>query len=386
MDLVSGEFWGRNPHDELTWLRANDPVHLDEVNGVWGITRYDHVKEISKDPASFSSAGGIRPDSPAIPMMIDMDDPAHFARRKLVNKGFTPQRVRDLQPKIEGIVDRLLDRVAEQPTCDLVWDVAAWLPLIVIGDSLGFEEADHPTLLEWSDDLMKGLGTDDPALLEKQAEAAIGYAMHVAAVVADRREQARDDLISILVHAEVDGDRLGDEELMHETLLLLIGGDETSRHVMTGGAYQLLRDRAQWDALREDRTLLPGAIEEMLRWVTPIKNMCRTATADIDFHGKTIREGQKVMLLYPSANRDEDVFDEPFRFDIRRTPNEHVAFGFGPHFCLGAALARLELTVLFDRLLDRVPDLRILDETEPAYRPANFVSGYETLPVALTPG
>jgi cytochrome P450 family 142 subfamily A polypeptide 1 len=146
MDLVSGEFWGRNPHDELAWLRANDPVHLDEANGVWGITRYEHVKAISKDPKTFSSTGGIRPDSPPIPMMIDMDDPAHFARRKLVNKGFTPQRVRDLQPKIEGIVDRLLDRVEGQPTCDLVWDVAAWLPLVVIGDSLGFEEEDHPTL------------------------------------------------------------------------------------------------------------------------------------------------------------------------------------------------------------------------------------------------
>jgi cholest-4-en-3-one 26-monooxygenase len=383
VDLVSGEFWGRNPHEELTWLRANDPVHFDDVNGVWGVTRYADVKAVSKDPTTYSSAGGIRPDSPAIPMMIDMDDPAHFARRKLVNKGFTPQRVRDLQPKIEGIVDRLLDRVAGQPSCDLVWDVAAWLPLIVIGDSLGFAEEDHPTLLQWSDDLMRGLGTDDPDLLTAQAEAAIGYAGYVAGVVAARREQAQDDLISILVHAEVDGDRLGDDELMHETLLLLIGGDETSRHVMTGGAYQLLRDRSQWDALRADRSLLPGAIEEMLRWVTPIKNMCRTATADVELGGRLVREGQKLMLLYPSANRDEEVFDDPFTFDIRRTPNEHVAFGFGPHFCLGASLARLELTVLFDRLLDRFPDLSLVSEDEPAFRPANFVSGYESLPVAL---
>ena len=383
MDLVSGEFWGRNPHDELAWLRANDPVHLDEANDVWGITRYEHVKAISKDPKTFSSAGGIRPETGAIPMMIEMDDPAHFARRKLVNKGFTPQRVRDLQPKIEAIVDRLLDKVEGQPTCDLVWDVAAWLPLVVIGDSLGFAEQDHPTLLEWSDDLMRGLGSGDPELVEKQALAAIGYAGYIAEVVADRRAKARDDLVSILVHAEVDGDQLADEELMHETLLLLIGGDETSRHVMTGGAYQLLKDRAQWDALRADRSLLPGAIEEMLRWVTPIKNMCRTATADVEFHGKTIREGQKLMLLYPSANRDEDVFDDPFRFDIRRTPNEHVAFGFGPHFCLGAALARLELTVLFDRLLDRVPQLELVEETEPTFRAANFVSGYESMPVRL---
>jgi cytochrome P450 family 142 subfamily A polypeptide 1 len=383
MDLVSGDFWGRNPHEELAWLRANDPVHLDEANGVWGITRYADVKAVSKDPKTFSSAGGIRPETGPIPMMIDMDDPAHLARRKLVNKGFTPQRVRDLQPRIEAIVDRLLDRLEGQPGCDLVWDIAAWLPLVLIGDALGFEEDDHPTLLQWSDDLMRGLGSSDPALLERTTEAFLGYQAYIAKVVADRRQQAHDDLISILVHAEVDGHSLSDDDLLHETLLLLIGGDETSRHVMTGGAYQLLADRSNWEALRADRSLLPGAVEEMLRWVTPIKNMCRTATRDVELHGKVIREGQKVMLLYPSANRDEDVFEEPFRFDIGRSPNEHVAFGFGPHFCLGASLARLELTVLFDRLLDRLPDLRLAGPDEPAHRAANFVSGYETLPVLL---
>jgi cytochrome P450 family 142 subfamily A polypeptide 1 len=383
MDLVSGEFWGRNPHEELAWLRANDPVHFDEANGVWGITRYDHVREISKDPERFSSTGGIRPDNGPMPMMIEMDDPAHLARRKLVNKGFTPRRVRDLEPKIAKIVDRLIDGIEHQGGCDLVWDLAAWVPLILIGDALGVEEDDHPTLLEWSDDLMRGLGATDPDLLARTADAFAGYQAYSQRVVADRRERARDDLISILVHAEVDGARLDDEELLFESLLLLIGGDETSRHVMTGGAYQLLLDRRNWEALRADRTLLPGAIEEMLRWVTPIKNMCRAATDDVDFHGRTIRAGQKVMLLYPSANRDEDQFPDASRFDIRRAPNEHVAFGFGPHFCLGASLARLELTVLFDRLLDRLPELRLLDDAEPAYRPANFVSGYESLPVAF---
>ena len=384
MDLVSGTFWGTNPHEGLTWLREHDPVHFDEENGIWGITRYEHVREISKAPQTFSSAGGIRPDNGPIPMMIDMDDPAHLARRKLVNKGFTPQRVRDLEPRIITIVDRLLDKIAPLGACDLVWDVAAWLPLTLIGEALGFAEEDHPTLLEWSDDLMRGLGTDDPVLLGKTMDAAIGYQAYIAKVVADRRLQARDDLISILVDAEVDGDRLDDEELQYETLLLLIGGDETSRHVMTGGTYQLLADRSQWEAVRADRSLLPGAVEEMLRWVTPIKNMCRVATRDVDFHGKTIAEGQKLMLLYPSANRDEDHFPDPFRFDIRRTPNEHVAFGFGPHFCLGASLARLELMVFFDRLLDRFGDLQLADDAEPSNRAANFVSGYEHLPVTFT--
>jgi cytochrome P450 family 142 subfamily A polypeptide 1 len=387
MDLVSGEFWGRDPHEELAWLRANDPVHLDEANGVWGITRYDHVREISKDPATFSSAGGIRPDNGPMPMMIDMDDPAHLARRKLVNKGFTPKQVRALEPKIAKIVDQLvdqvIDKVEQQGRCDLVWDLAAWVPLVLIGDALGVEERDHPTLLQWSDDLMRGLGRTDPELLARTAEAFSGYQAYSRRVIADRRQRAQDDLISILVHAEVDGVSLDDEELLFESLLLLIGGDETSRHVMTGGAYQLLAHREQWDELRADRSLLPGAVEEMLRWVTPIKNMCRTATTDVDFHGRTIRAGQKVMLLYPSANRDEDQFPDPFRFDIHRSPNEHVAFGFGPHFCLGASLARLELTVLFDRLLDRLPGLRLVDDAEPAHRAANFVSGYEAMPVTF---
>jgi cytochrome P450 family 142 subfamily A polypeptide 1 len=170
-------------------------------------------------------------------------------------------------------------------------------------------------------------------------------------------------------------------ELIFETLLILIGGDETTRHVISGGAYQVLRDRDQWERLREDRALLNSAVEEMLRWVSPIKNMARTTTADLDFHGAQMRKGDKVLLLYSSANRDEDHFDDPFTFDIARAPNDHLAFGAGPHFCLGASLARVELKVMFDRLLDRLPDLRLATDEEPSYRPANFISGYESLQV-----
>ena len=168
---------------------------------------------------------------------------------------------------------------------------------------------------------------------------------------------------------------------MHETLLILIGGDETTRHVITGGLYQLLTHREQWDAILADRALLPSAVEEMLRWVTPIKNMARTATRDVELRGQQIREGQKVLLLYPSANRDEEQFPDPFRFDITRSPNDHVAFGFGTHFCLGNSLARLELQVLFEQLLERLPTIQLVDPTEPSHRPANFVSGYETMKV-----
>jgi cytochrome P450 family 142 subfamily A polypeptide 1 len=256
------------------------------------------------------------------------------------------------------------------------------LPLVMIGDALGFEEADHPTLLKWSDDLMRGLGQDDPEKLTAMMEAFEGYTRYMGGVIADRRQAPRDDLTSILVHAEVDGDRFDDDTLVHETLLILIGGDETTRHVITGGLFQLMTHHEQWDALLADRSLLPSAVEEMLRWVSPIKNMARTATRDTELRGQQIRGGQKVLLLYPSANRDAEHFADPFRFDITRSPNEHVAFGFGTHFCLGNSLARLELQVMFEQLLDRMPGIHLVDAAEPQHRPANFVSGYETMKVA----
>jgi cholest-4-en-3-one 26-monooxygenase len=382
--IVSGDFWGGRPHEHLAWLRANDPVHWDEVGGVWGITTYADVKAVSADPATFSSAGGIRPDSGPTPMMIDMDDPDHLRRRKLVNRGFTPRRVRDLEPRITAVVDGLIDRFCESGTCDFVTDFAAWLPLVMIGDALGVAPEDHPTLLRWSDDLMKGQGASDDEAVMGMLAAFEGYTGYIGPVIEDRRRCPRGDLMSVLVEAEVDGDRLSDDELTFESLLILIGGDETTRHVITGGLYQLLADRSRWSRLVSDRSLVPAAVEESLRWVSPIKNMARTAARDVEFRGQAIREGQKLLLLYPSANRDETVFPDAGEFVLDRTPNEHVAFGFGPHFCLGASLARLEVRVAFERLLDRLPDLSLVTEAEPAARPANFVSGYESLPVAFS--
>jgi cytochrome P450 family 142 subfamily A polypeptide 1 len=385
IDLVNGDFWGGRPHEALAWLRRHDPVAWDESGGVWGVTTYDDVRAVSRQPEVFSSAGGIRPDAGPIPMMIDMDDPDHLRRRKLVNKGFTPQRVRAQRGRIREVVDRLIDQVCEQGSCDVVADIAAWLPLVMIGDALGVAPEDHPTLLRWSDDLMKGQGQSDEALVLAMIGAFEGYADYIRGVMEDRGRCPRDDLMSILVHAEMDGDRLDADAIVHESLLILIGGDETTRHVISGGLYQLLAEPSRWDRLRADRTLLPSAVEESLRWVSPIKNMARTATRDVDLHGRRIREGDKLLLLYPSANRDEDRFPDPFTFDPARTPNDHVAFGFGTHFCLGASLARLELQVAFETVLDRLPDIALVDDAEPASRPANFVSGYESMPVTFSP-
>ncbi len=382
IDFLSGAFWGRDPHEDLTWLRAHSPVHWD--GNVWGITRYDDVREISKQPDLFSNAGGIRPDAGPIPMMIDMDDPEHWQRRKLVNRGFTPRRVRPSEDRIREVCDEIIDRVCERGECDFVWDIAAPLPLIMIGDALGVAPEDRQTLLEWSDGMLRGL-TGDPAALGAATEAFAGYTEYAGQVIADRRAEPRDDLMSVLVHAEVDGDRLDHDSLVHESLLILVGGDETTRHVISGGGWQLLADRSRWDRLATDPGRLPGAVEEMLRWVSPIKNMARTVTRDVTFRDHPMEAGQKLLLLYPSANRDEAVFDDPFSFDIDRAPNDHVAFGFGSHFCLGNSLARLELRVMFEQLLARLPDLALVDEVEPTCRAANFISGYEAMPVRFGP-
>ncbi|HRW36307.1 MAG TPA: cytochrome P450 [Aquihabitans sp.] len=383
IDLISGAFWGRNPHDAFTWMRANAPVYWD--GHAWGISRYHDLKEISKDPLTFCNGQGIRADADALQMMIDMDDPEHFRRRKLVNKGYTPKRVRAREDEVRATCTEIIDRVCERGECDFVRDIAAWLPLIMIGNDLGVDVADREQLLEWSDAMISAL-TGDPESLEPATLAFIGYTEYANRVIADRTASPRDDLMSVLCHAEVDGDRLDHQAIIDESLLILIGGDETTRHVISGGGYQLLRDgRSEWDRLAADPELLATGIEEMLRWVTPIKNMNRTATRDVVVGDQQIREGDNVLLLYPSANRDEDVFDDPFRFDVARTPNEHVAFGFGTHFCLGNSLARLELRVMFEELLRRLPDLELVSEEEPAFRPANFVSGYETMPVRFTP-
>jgi cytochrome P450 family 142 subfamily A polypeptide 1 len=190
--------------------------------------------------------------------------------------------------------------------------------------------------------------------------------------------------MSVLVYAEIGGERLDDEALMQESLLILVGGDETTRHVITGGMEQLLRHPEQRRALADDPSRIPLAVEEMLRWVTPIQNMSRTLTRDVELRGQTLREGQKLLLLYPSGNRDEQVFEQPFRFDVRRRPNDHLAFGgYGAHFCLGSALARLELRVMFEELLARLPTLRLVSDAPLPRRNSNFITGIEQMPVEV---
>jgi cytochrome P450 family 142 subfamily A polypeptide 1 len=393
IDLVSGDFWGRNPHPELTWMRENAPVYFD--GRVWGVASHACVREVSLHPELFCNSGGIRPDQDPMPQFIDTDAPEHTRRRKLVNRGFTPRRLADSEGRITRICEQLIDDVAAKGECDAVADLAAWLPMHVIGDMLGFPRAGRGTLLKWSDDMLRGLvGAGDDERMIAAATAYEGFRNFATEAIEERRDNLGEDLVSLLIGGAEDPSKItaGEvdyENVIHDSLLTLIGGDETTRHVISGGLYQLLTHPEQKRMLIDDPDLIPTAVEEMLRWVSPIKNMARTVTRDTELNGQHLRAGEKLLLLYPSANRDEKVFSGPFTFDVTRTPNDHVAFGLGTHFCLGNNLARLELRCFFETLLRRLPDIELAavvveKGAEPDYRPANFVSGYEHLPVRFS--
>lgn len=386
VDLADGRFYSDGgAREAYRWMRANEPVFRDR-NGQAAATTYQAVLDAERTPELFSNAGGIRPDQPGMPYMIDMDDPAHLLRRKLVNSGFTRKRVMDKVPSIVNLCDTLIDAVCERGECDFVRDIAAPLPMAVIGDMLGVLPSEREMLLKWSDDLVCGLSSHvDETVIQNLMETFAAYTAFTKEEITKRRADPSDDLFSILVNAEVEGQRMSDDEIVFETLLILIGGDETTRHTLSGGVEQLLRNHDQWETLVANPDALPSAIEEMLRWTSPVKNMCRTLTADTTFHGTDLKEGEKIMLMFESANFDEAVFENPDEFRIDRNPNSHLAFGFGTHFCLGNQLARLELKLMVERLLVRLPDLCLADGADVPLRPANFVSGPEAMPVVFTP-
>ena len=386
--LLDGFFYVGEPLEHFRWMREHAPVYWDESSRLWGIALHEDVMRVSKAPALFCSRLSSRPDSPPLPSMINMDDPQHKLRRALVNKGFSKRRVEDHEVKIRRIVTELIDAVCEKGHCDFVREIAAPLPMIVIGDLLGVAPEDRNRLLRWSEEMLAAASaTAPPELAARAMKAGLEYGQYALRVIADRRAKPPgDDLMSVLVHAEIDSQKLDDEALVHESLLILVGGDETTRHVITEGMQALIRHPEQRERLVRDPTKIPTAVEEMLRWVTPIKNMNRTATRDTTLRGQKIHAGDKLLLLYPSANRDERVFANPDVFDVERSPNDHVAFGgYGTHFCLGASLARLELRVMFEELLRRLPDLELTSDAPLPLRPNNFIAGVESMPVVFTP-
>ncbi len=385
LNLLDGTWYADDPHAVWSWLRREAPVYYDPNSYVWGISRYDDILAIEKDPETFSSRGAPRPHGQPLPMMISMDNPEHQHRRALVNRGFTPRRISGHEARVRELCRTIINKVSERGECDFVWDIAAPLPLLLIADMLGFDEELHDDLLRWSDDLLRGTTIDlAPEVARAAFDAMLGFRECQLRVIAERRLEPRDDLISTLCQAKVGDGYLDDESIVQETLLILIGGDETTRHVISGGMLALMNEPDQLELLRTGQAEMVMAVEELLRWVSPVKNMSRTVTRDVVVRDQTLRRGDQLILFYPSANRDEAVFEDPDKLDVRRDPNPHIAFGFGPHFCLGAALARLELRVMFEEVVRRLPHLQLVGSELP-YRASNFVSGLEAMPVRFTP-
>ncbi len=386
--LMDGRWYVEDPLEGYRWMRRHAPVYYDEAGGLWGVNLHEDVMHVSKTPEIYCSGKSSRPEPDSwIPSMINLDDPHHKRRRNLVNRGFTPRRLLADEGKVRRICNELIDAVAPRGRCEFVREIAAPLPMIMIGDMLGVLPEDRDKLLRWSDELLGGIGTDDEGARVRQMQASLDYIAYARDVIADRRSKPpQDDLVSILVHAEIDGEKLDDEELIQESLLILVGGDETTRHVISEGMESLIRHPDQRQKLIEDPAKIPTAVEEMLRWVSPIKNMNRTATCDVELRGQKIREGDRLLLLYQSANRDERAFPDPDVFDVERDPNHHVAFGgYGTHHCLGASLARMELRIMFEELLRRLPDMTLASDDPLPLRPSNFIVGIEEMPVEFSP-
>ncbi len=368
-----------DPFEHYRWMQAEAPVYWDDVTGLWALTRHADISRVEADHETFCSVKGSRPES-SVPSMINLDPPEHTRRRRIVSSGFTPRRVAGHEAFLRETVTGLMDAVADQGRCDFVDDIATSIPLQMIAKLMGLPAADEAKLLHWSDLFATG-GAD----IRPQVEAAVlEWVAYIVDQMKTRTDPEADDLISLLMHA--DGEPLTAEDLIYETMLILVGGDETTRHVMSGGLEALLLHPEQLELLRQDRSLLPNAIEEMLRWVTPVRNMNRTATRDVELGGQPVLAGDRLLLLYQAGNRDPEVFHEPDRFDITRDDARlHLAFGAnGRHFCLGAQLARLELRVLFEEVLDRWPDVALAEPGGPRpERSGNFVLGIEELPVTF---
>ena len=384
VDLLDGDFYAGDPYPTYAWLRSDAPAYWDDVNRLWGISRHADVVAVEKDPVRFSNAAGSRPGMSAeatTPSMIDRDDPRHNVQRRLVYKGFTPKRVGDHETHVRGLVTNLIHTVAARGECDFVHDLAAPLPMIVIAEMLGVRPEDWHLLQEWSDKLVQ-LGGGPRYMNDERMAAVFAFYEYTTPILEARKGRPTDDLISILTHAEPDGRRVYAVAQPCRRWPVLEDVPEVRRPRLRANLRPPHTVRAV--GLLDDPARLPTAVEEFLRYVTPILNMARTATVDVELHGETIRAGDKVLLMYSSANRDETVFDEPERFDITREHNPHVAFGFGTHFCLGASLARMEIRVMYEELLRRLPDIHVVPGHEVRWTPGAFVRGIDHLPVEFS--
>ncbi len=392
--------WDASVHERMRWLRRNDPVHWSEKDGCWIVSKYEDVAHVSKDQGLFSSAHGVRLGNAPRIGLIDEGEPRHTKLRSLINKGFSPRMVKKLEVAFRGIVKQSLDAIAAKGHCDFVEDVAVPLPLAVIAEMIGIRRADRQRFHEWSDAMIRGDGARDPAIIAKAGQAFLAYSAYVTEIIEDRRREPKDDLVSILVGANDSGIlgsfdpaleghddaqlALANNELIMLLVILLVAGNETTRNGLSGGMQLLVENPGERQKLLERPELLPSAVEEMVRLVSPVHSFARTVTRDTTLRDKQLEAGQRVLMLYPSANRDEDVYEDPEAFRIERNAL-HLGFGLGPHFCLGANLARMEMRVAFEEVLRRFPDMEYADASGAVIVPSALVRSCVQMNLRFTP-
>ena len=377
IDLCDPDFYRSGEmHEAFTWMRANEPVYRDDANELWGVTRHHDLLDVERRSHVFVSGRGYRRYwEPTETNMIALDDPLHQEQRRLVSRGFTPKAVRRHEDVLAELIDELLDGI-DGPV-EVVDALAAQLPARMTARLLGFREEDWAQLKSWSERLMR-LDTqmDDPQIEFDVGLACMEFNQQLIEMVPARRECPMDDLVSDWANA------YEHDKVFNETGLFIAGGAETTRTAIAHGLRVFADHPDQWDRLRDEPDLVPSAVDEVIRWVTPLNNFFRTAVADSRIGDQDVAEGDRVMLLYPSANRDEAVFDDPFAFDITRRPNPHVAFGYGTHFCIGANFAKYELQLLFAELTKRFQPPVVV--TEPDVEPNIFARAVRSFEVDLS--
>ncbi len=378
------------PHEIFTELRNSGPMHRQEHEQwghYWSALCQDEVRQVSRDSDVFTSQpnpfwGDADDDNGTSGLLISLDPPDHTRMRMLVSKGFTPRRVRELEERIVGHVDRLIDAVIDRGSCDMVADLAGELPMQVIAELVGVPPEDRHQIFEWTE---QSFGFDPTLSDEQRGEAVTNMFLYTDELCRARQEDPQDDLISVLIDADIDGEQLTMFQIETFFLLLQNAGSETTRNLITTGMVALLDHPEQLAWLREDvGARLPNAIEELLRWTSPVMSFSRKAKVDTVVGGQAVGAGEHVVLWYPSANRDAATFDRPFQLDLSRETNDHVAFGAGgPHFCLGASLARMEGRIMFEALLSRFEGLRVEAPTDRLERVhSNLIDGYAKVPIA----
>ena len=378
-----------NPYEMYDYFLEHEPIRFDENNGVWEVFRYDDIVAIERDAETFINGEGIRPNIPPDPGMIYQDGELHNKQRALVSSGFTPRQMRKMEALAREIVRDLVDKMLAKDEVDIVADLAGPLPSRLIAEMLDIPHEKRTAVLNWINLIIAG-GCGPEYVSDEVNDAFGNFCEHHEEMYQDRIAAGctGSDLLSIWINAEINGEKLDESQLLFEHVLLNVGGAETTRSAIAGGLERLSNDQKQYDALYEDPSLIPNAVEEILRWVCPFVNMYRTASRDYELHGKVIKEGQQVGLTYPAGNRDPRKFEDPHTFNIFRDFSKeakHLSFGLGPHFCLGSSLARLEIRQSLEEMTQRVKRISSPEGKPPVYVSSSFVRGLGSYPAILEP-